>query len=61
MNELQGAVGLAQLKKLEFVVSEQRNNANLISEKITDLPIEMRNIPNGSYETADALVFFRVE
>ena len=58
MNELQGAVGLAQLKKLEFVVSEQRNNANLISEKITDLPIEMRNIPNGSYETADALVFF---
>ena len=58
MNELQGAVGLAQLKKLEYVVSEQRNNANLISEKITGLPIEMRNIPKGSYETADALVFF---
>jgi len=58
MNEMQGAVGLAQLKKLDFVVNEQRKNAKLIVEAISDLPIEMRTIPDGSHETADALVFF---
>ena len=58
MNELQGAVGLAQLKKLDYVVAEQRKNAGLIREAISDLPIEMRIVPDGSFETADALVFF---
>ena len=57
MNEMQGAVGLAQLKKLDFVVNEQRKNAKLIMDAISDLPVEMRFAPKGSYETADALVF----
>ncbi len=57
MNEMQGAVGLAQLKKLDFVVKEQRKNAKLIMDAISDLPVEMRFAPKGSYETADALVF----
>ena len=58
MNEMQGAVGLAQLKKLDYVVAEERKNADLIKESISDLPIEMRTVPEGSFETADALVFF---
>ena len=58
MNEMQGAVGLAQLKKLDYVVAEQRKNADLIKDSISDMPIEMRSIPEGSFETADALVFF---
>jgi len=58
MNEMQGAVGLAQLKKLDYVVDEQRKNAKLIMDTISDLSIEMRVTPNGSHETADALVFF---
>ena len=57
MNEMQGAVGLAQLKKLDYVVDEQRKNAKLIMDAISDLPIELRIVPYGSYETADALVF----
>ena len=57
MNEMQGAVGLAQLKKLDFVVNEQRKNAKLIMDAISDLPVEMSFPPKGSYETADALVF----
>jgi len=57
MNEMQGAVGLAQLKKLDYVVAEQRRNAHLIQETISDLPVEMRTIPENSFETADALVF----
>jgi len=57
MNEIQGAIGLAQLKKLDYVVGEQRKNANLIKESISDLPVSMRFVPEGSFETADALVF----
>jgi len=57
MNEMQGAVGLAQLKKLDYVVDEQRKNANIIKESISDLPIEIRTMPDGSFETSDALVF----
>jgi len=58
MMELQGAVGLAQLKKLDYVVEKQRENADLIEQAIADLSIEMRTVPDGSFETADALVFF---
>ena len=43
---------------LDYVVDEQRKNADLIKESISDLPIEIRVIPDNSFETADALVFF---
>jgi len=58
MMELQGAIGLAQLKKLDFIVEKQRQNMNLIKSEISNLDIELREVPNGSFETADALVFF---
>ena len=55
--ELQGAVGLAQLKKLSMIVTCQQNK-ELIWRAISDLEgIEERAVPEGSYETADALVF----
>lgn len=58
MMELQGAVGLAQLKKLPGVVEAQRHNRDRLWQAISDLPgIEPRAVPSGSYETADALVF----
>jgi 8-amino-3,8-dideoxy-alpha-D-manno-octulosonate transaminase len=58
MMELQGAVGLAQLKKLPYIVTSQRNNYNRIWQAISDIPgIELRESPNGSHETADALIF----
>ena len=58
MNEMQGAVGLAQLSKLDYVVSKQRKNAQMIQEVINNFPVEMRSVPSGSFETCDALVFF---
>jgi len=59
MMELQGAVGLAQLKKLKYIVSSQRKNKAKLWNSIKDIGnIENRSIPSGSYETADALVFF---
>ena len=58
MNEMQGAVGIAQLKKLDYVVKMQRKNAKKIRDKISEFPIVFREVPIGSYETSDALVFF---
>lgn len=62
MMELQGAVGLAQLRKLPSIVTSQRENYNLLLQAILGLPgIEIRSIPEGSYGTADALVFLVAE
>jgi len=59
MMELQGAVGLAQLRKLPAIVAAQRENKEAIWSAISDIPgVEPREVPPGSYETADALVFF---
>ena len=59
MNELQGAVGLAQLKKLDFIVEKQRENKSFFWEHIKDIEgVQLRAAPEGSYETCDALVFF---
>ena len=58
MMELQGALGIAQLKKLAGIVDAQRSNHDRIWQAIADLPgIELRATPDESYETADALVF----
>ncbi|MFM8954486.1 MAG: DegT/DnrJ/EryC1/StrS family aminotransferase [Actinomycetota bacterium] len=58
MTEMQGAVGLAQLKKLSSVVTAQRKNRDSMWATIKNLPgITPREAPAGSYETADALVF----
>jgi 8-amino-3,8-dideoxy-alpha-D-manno-octulosonate transaminase len=59
MMELQGAIGLAQLKKLDFVVKSQRENMTLIRNEIEGLNgVKLRKIIDGAYETADALVIF---
>lgn len=58
MMELQGAVGLAQLRKLSDIISAQRANRARIWNAIKDLSgITPRAVPDGAMETADALVF----
>jgi 8-amino-3,8-dideoxy-alpha-D-manno-octulosonate transaminase len=58
MTELQGAVGLAQLRKLDDVVRRQRTNRDAMWRALTDMPgVTAREVPAGSLETADALVF----
>ena len=57
MTELQGAVGIAQLKKLDFIIKQHRKNKNLIWKLISkNKDIAQRKILKGSYETADALI-----
>lgn len=59
MSELQGAIGIVQLKKLNYVLSNQRKNYNLIWNKIKTLNnIEKRELPVSSKITADALIIF---
>jgi len=58
MTELQGAVGLAQLRKLPAVVAAQRATRDRLAAAIRGCPgVELRPAPRGSEETADALVF----
>jgi 8-amino-3,8-dideoxy-alpha-D-manno-octulosonate transaminase len=59
MTELQGAVGLAQLAKLDEVVAAQRRNKAALKAALSGLPgLTFRTIPDGGeQETADALVF----
>jgi 8-amino-3,8-dideoxy-alpha-D-manno-octulosonate transaminase len=59
MMELQGAVGLAQLLKLPGVVEAQRRNQDHMIKAMSGLPgLVLREVPENSYQTADALVFF---
>ena len=38
MNEIQGALGIAQLRKLDFIISKQKENKQIIKEGIKDIP-----------------------
>lgn len=58
MTELQGAVGLAQLRKLQTIVDEQRRKSSEIWNTLKELKgITLREEPDGSRGTADALIF----
>ncbi|MFH2106780.1 MAG: DegT/DnrJ/EryC1/StrS family aminotransferase [Candidatus Micrarchaeota archaeon] len=59
ITELQGAIGQAQLKKLDYVLEQQRKNKRMIKEGIKSAPgIEFREIPNGEGDAGDTLIFF---
>ena len=59
MMELQGAIGLAQLKKLDYILQRQKENKRKINEGISDIPnIEFREFADEIGETGDTLVFF---
>ncbi|QWE27000.1 DegT/DnrJ/EryC1/StrS aminotransferase family protein [Polynucleobacter sp. AP-Ainpum-60-G11] len=59
MMELQGAVGLAQLKKLDSILKFHKENYYKIYEKIKNIKgITFRTVPDNSIQTHDALIFF---
>ena len=59
MMELQGAIGLAQLKKLNKVIEMQRAISSKIWESIKDIDgVERRELVPNAFETSDALIFF---
>ena len=58
MNELQGALGLAQLRKLDYIIAEQRKNKQTIKEMLQIVPgIKFRELPDPDGDTATFLAF----
>jgi len=59
ITELQGAVGLAQLNKLEYILSKQRENKHYIKNSLKNIKgIEFRELPNPDGDASDTLIFF---
>jgi 8-amino-3,8-dideoxy-alpha-D-manno-octulosonate transaminase len=60
MSELQGALGLAQLRKLDTVIlPAQRKNKEAIKQALAGIDqISFRNIPDPAGDTATFLTFF---
>lgn len=57
--ELHGAIALAQLKKLDYILQKQKTNKNLIKKGISGIPaIEFREVPDPSGDASDTLIFF---
>ncbi len=58
MNELQGAMGLAQLRKLDGIVAAQRKNKENIKEALRAVKgLKFRDIPDPDGDTATFLAF----
>lgn len=57
--ELHGAIGLAQLKKMDYILEKQRENKAKIKNGIKDLPgIKFRELPDDEGDAGDTLIFF---
>jgi len=57
MSEMQGAVGLAQLKKLDFIVSKSRENKKIIKDNINKGKIKFRELTDENGDLGDTLIF----
>jgi 8-amino-3,8-dideoxy-alpha-D-manno-octulosonate transaminase len=58
MNEFQGAVGLAQMRKLDYIIGEQRKNKAAIKEALSRVPgIGFRRLFDPDGDTATFLGF----
>lgn len=61
MSELQGAVGLIQLARLEHVLGEQRKNRDLLKSMIDSSKVEFRLQHDGTGDGGDTLIFFAAD
>jgi 8-amino-3,8-dideoxy-alpha-D-manno-octulosonate transaminase len=59
MNELQGALGLAQLRKLDYIVAEQRKNKQVIKDALAAQVkgVGFRLLPDPAGDSATFLAF----
>ena len=59
MTELQGAVGLAQLKKMDYILGKQKEHKRIIKEGLREVRnIEFRELPDPEGDAGDTLFFF---
>lgn len=57
MTELQGAIGLVQLGKLDMILAAQRENKRKLKAELAEFPVQFRRILDEG-ELGDAIVFF---
>jgi len=58
MNELQGALGLAQLRKLDYIIAEQQKNKKVIKDALTQIKgVGFRQLPDPQGDSATFLAF----
>lgn len=58
MMEIQAAIGIAQLNKLDMAIERQQENKKILIKGISSIPnIQLRRVPDGSGEIADTLIF----
>jgi 8-amino-3,8-dideoxy-alpha-D-manno-octulosonate transaminase len=59
VTELQGAVALAQLKKLDYILETQKKNKKIIKDALRNINgIEFRQLPDEEGDAGDTLIFF---
>ncbi len=59
MNELQGAIGLVQIGRLDHVLSQQKKNKHEIKSALSSKgDIEFRDLPDEEGDGGDTLIFF---
>ena len=58
LTELQGAIGLVQLSKLDMILEKQRFNKHFLKNALNDCPFQFRKIIDADGDIGDALVFF---
>jgi len=59
ITELQGAIGLAQLKKMDYILQAQKKNKKIIKEALQNINgIEFRQLPDAEGDAGDTLIFF---
>jgi len=58
MSELQAAFGLAQFKKLDYILGEQKKNQIKLKNAILDIGFEFRTIPDEEGDIGDSIVFY---
>ena len=59
MTELQGAIGVAQLKKLDTILRKQRQNKQRLKSQLLDIEsIEFRELPDVQGDAGDTLIFY---
>ena len=58
MTEVQAAIGLVQLSKLDSLIKLQVNNKKIIKTALQNLPIRFREIPNPEGDIGDSVIFF---
>lgn len=57
MNEMQGAVGLAQLAKLNTIVEKNRENKSYLKARIDSAKIRYRRLTDPAGDLADTIIF----